>query len=69
MPVTRKAIEYSVAPYGHIATIPKGTPVVKAENIPGGGYWVQAWEDMMYKAKGWLRGYGFLVHEHEITEG
>lgn len=66
--VTARAIDYRSAPYGHIADIPEGTPVVPADNLPNGGYWVQPWAGMGKRAESWQRSYGFLVEENDVVE-
>ena len=65
--VVKEDIEYKAAPYGYIATIPAGTPVVPADNLPDGGYWVSDWNDMDDKAESWMRNYGFHVGEEEVA--
>ena len=64
--VTNKDIEYKEAPYGYIATIPKGTPVIDATNLPDGGYWVENWDSMSEKEESWARNYGFHVTEEDV---
>lgn len=65
---TKRLIEYKAAPYGHIATIPEGTPVTEAKNLPEKGqFWVQRWEGMDEKAESWQRNYGFLVSQDEVS--
>jgi hypothetical protein len=64
--ITAKPIEYKVAPYGHIADIPAGVSVKPANNLSGGGFWVDQWAGMSEKARGW-ESYGFLVDESETV--
>ena len=66
MLVTKHVIDYQAAPYGHIATIPVGTPVEPATNLPIKEteiplYWVKPWKGMTPEAESWQRNYGFLV--------
>ncbi len=65
---TKNDIDYQAAPYGHIATIPKGTEVTKATNLPNGGFWVKKWNGMTLKAKSWLDNYGFLLTNADVEE-
>lgn len=67
---TKKEIDYKSAPYGRIATIPMGTPVVRATNLPEKDkYWCEAWsEEMNEQEDGWLRNYGFLLSEDEVED-
>lgn len=69
MLVTNRTIEYKAAPHGHIATIPEGTPVIPATNLPsdeGQRYWAEPWEDMSEDAEGWQRNYGFLIDDEDV---
>lgn len=66
--VTKKDIDYSVAPYGHITTIPSGTQVSPSTNLPQGGYWVENWENMTDTEESWARNYGFHVSEEEVKD-
>ena len=59
--MTKRAIPYKARPYGHIATIPAGTIITPANNLPQGGYWVARWPGASDKAIGWGRGYGFNI--------
>jgi hypothetical protein len=69
MPQTAQDIEYRAAPYGGIATIPAGTPVTPANNLPDTGqYWVEEWEGMTEEELSWHRNYGFLVQENEVVQ-
>ena len=68
MLVTNKPIDYQSAPYGHIATIPAGTSVVPATNLPKKGlYWAEPWEGMTEEEQSWQRGYGFLIDSSDVT--
>jgi len=68
--VTSKKIDYHSAPYGFIATIPKGTEATVATNLPPikgkTQYWAKDWKEMTAKAKSWKEGYGFLLEHDEI---
>lgn len=67
MTKTKKEIEYRVAPYGLIATIPAGTPVEKAANLEERPqFWVCPWPNMSEQAESWQRNYGFLVDINEV---
>tara|TARA_Y100000114_G_scaffold148683_1_gene162039 strand:- start:373 stop:543 length:171 start_codon:yes stop_codon:yes gene_type:complete len=48
-------------PYGLIATIPKGTRVIPADNLPQGGFWAEKWEGMSAIQEAWLDSYGFHI--------
>ena len=64
---TNKLIDYHSAPYGFIATIPAGTPVDPADNLPGTGkFWACAWEEMDDQAAAWHRNYGFLIKPADV---
>lgn len=65
---TKHDIEYGAEPFGHIATIPAGTPVIPATNLPDGGWWVEEWEGMDEQASAWQTYHGFLVIDEEVTE-
>ncbi len=65
---TKTEIEYRVFPYGKVATIPAGTPVDPASNLPEGGYWVSPWPGMDEATKSWHRNYGFHVTAEEVTD-
>lgn len=79
MKVVKQDTRYEAAPYGYVATIPKGTPVVEARNLPKvngeSQWWVTNWDGIENdpKAESWGRTYGFLLSpeevEDEITEG
>lgn len=66
---TKSAISYSAAPYGHIATIPAGTSVIRARNLlekDGKQYFAKGWRGMSSKERGWKDSYGFLLSEKEV---
>ena len=64
---TKYNIPYAAFPNGTIATIPAGTPVVPATNLPEGGYWVdEEWDGMTDEQQSWMRNYGFLVTDEEV---
>ena len=65
---TKKETEYRVMPYGKVATIPAGTPVVPADNVPEGGYWVLPWRGMDEATKSRHQNYGFRVTADEVTK-
>ena len=65
---TSFAIEYSSAPHGVITVIPAGTPVIPADNLPDGGYWVMPWNNMTNRAESWARNYGFHVRADDTEE-
>ena len=68
MKVVKEDISYKASPYGYIATIPKGTPVKPATNLPDGGYWAEDWEGMDEKASSWSRNYGFHLNEEDVVD-
>ena len=66
---TIKPIEYKAVPYGHIATIPAGTTVTRARNLPaseGVQYWSKGWRGMTQREHSWQRNYGFLLTTKEV---
>lgn len=64
---TNRSIDYRAAPYGLIATIPKGTPVTPATNLLySGKYWAEPWDNMTPRAEGWIYCYGFLIDEKDV---
>ena len=68
---TRSDILYQAAPYGLIAVIPRGTPVVEAKNLPGRTgprYWALPWEAMGDAESAWMRNYGFLLQSAEVED-
>ncbi len=58
---TKHDIAYESMPYGLIATIPKGTRVIPADNLPQGGFWAEKWEGMSAIQEAWLDSYGFHI--------
>lgn len=67
MLVTNRTVQYRAAPYGHVATIPEGTPVIPATNLPDSDqYWAEAWDDMSDQEESWLRNYGFLIDADDV---
>ena len=64
---TAADIEYRMQWCGR-TTIPAGTPVRPADNLPGEGrYWVEDWDGMTEADQSWARNYGFLVESDEVT--
>lgn len=64
---TKTNIEYRMEWCGK-TTIPAGTTVVPATNLPEPNqYWCEEWPGMNEIEEGWMRGYGFLVQESEVT--
>jgi hypothetical protein len=63
---TPREIEYRAAPYGHVATIPKGTALFPATNLPEGGWWAGAWEGMTDQDMSWAANYGFHLTREEV---
>lgn len=63
---TTKDIVYRSPTYGLIGTIPAGTEVSPATNLPNtnGCFWAEPWEGMTEKEESWSRNYGFLVTEN-----
>ena len=67
MLVTNRRIDYRAAPYGHITTIPEGTTVIPATNLPEPNqYWAEPWEGMSDHAESWERNYGFLIDGEDV---
>lgn len=71
MLVTNKTIDYRTAPYGHVATIPAGTEVIPAINLPqeqgNPQYWVMPWKGMFEQEERWQINYGFLLGREDIA--
>ena len=69
---TRAPIEYKSQGYGPITTIPAGTEVVPATNLPhhpeAPRFWAKPWEGMDDFAESWERSYGFLLGADEVEE-
>ena len=67
---TKTAIEYVSVPQGYVATIPAGTEVVEATNVPSHDgqkrYWAEPWVGMSEEAESWARTYGFLLDASEV---
>ena len=65
---TSREIKYYSAPMGYICTIPKGTPVVPARNLPDKmrAFWAKRWEGMNEQAESYYRNYGFLLYPNEL---
>jgi hypothetical protein len=63
---TKYKIVYNSMPYGALATIPKGTPVIPATNLPHRGYWVENWKGMTGTQKSWSENYGYHVTDAEV---
>jgi hypothetical protein len=61
----KKDIQYHSTPYGFIATIPKGTSLIPATNLPNHKeeklFWAKEWQNMSDKEKSWMNNYGFLI--------
>ena len=67
---TSHAIEYSL-PMGGKVTIPAGTPVEPASNLPDSSpikYWVKPWQGMDEYAESHERNYGFGVGAEDVTK-
>jgi len=64
---TKKEIKYPAAWVGYI-TIPKGTPVILATNLPYKAYWCEPWEGMTDEQESWQRNYGFLIQPYEVEK-
>ena len=68
---TKYEISYRPFPNLKTFTIPEGTPVTLATNLPqtdGGKYWAQPWAGMTNEEKSWERNYGFLIRQEEVRE-
>jgi len=70
---TTKDIEHKLGPGGKTITIPKGTQVYPANNLPDGGYWVII-EDIFddydqstnEQIESFARNYGLWVSDDEV---
>ena len=65
---TKHEIKYHSPHGGKIATIPKGTPVKLAGNMPFISFWCEPWEGMTDEQESWQRNYGFLIDPDEVEE-
>lgn len=64
---TKENIVYREIPFGFIVTIPKGTSVIPATNLPyKDKFWVKSWLEMDQKALDWFNNYGFLVSNNDV---
>lgn len=61
---TSKDIVY-IDDYNKKTIIPKGTNLIKATNLPQGGWWACDWPGMTDLQKSWSRNYGFHISEKE----
>jgi len=50
------------------ATIPKGTAVRPADNLPPGGYWVDVPANASAELASWLNVYGVRVGPGDVAE-
>jgi len=66
MKITKYKIDYNSMPYGALAKIPKGTPVIPAVGHPHRGYWVENWKGMTKAQRSWADNYGYHVTESEV---
>ena len=67
---TKKEIVYKLS-YGSEVTIPKGAPVIPADNLPadngaGIAYWVEPWQGIDDSAESHARTYGFGVGVDDV---
>lgn len=69
---TMAPIEYKAAGTLFKCTIPAGTEVVPATNLPhhpeAPRFWAKAWDDMDDSAESWERSYGFLLEADDVEE-
>ncbi len=50
-------------------TIPKGTPVKPASNLPDGGWWVvPKWPEISREVQAWGTVYGFHLTDEEVED-
>lgn len=66
--MTKHPTTYKPADRGAVATIPAGTIVTPADNLPRGGYWVTRWPAASDRAVSWGRCYGFHVTPEEVED-
>lgn len=65
---TSRDIQYNIGNWNRI-TIPAGTKVIPATNLPGDDkHWCEPWEGMSESAQSWMESYGFLVYDEEVEE-
>ena len=67
---TKRDIQY-YSNMGYVCTIPKGTPVKQARNLPDDmfAFWCEKWDDMNEIAESYYRNYGFLLYANEVENG
>lgn len=65
---TKDDIDYEAVPYHLKFTIPAGTNVTPAKDLPAYGlWWALPWEGITDEAALWLKCYGFLLTAEQIT--
>jgi hypothetical protein len=67
---TKRDIQYYSVPMGYVCTIPKGTQVKPAKNLPDNmlGFWAEKWPEMSELAESYYRNYGFLVYSDDVEK-
>tara|TARA_R110002012_G_scaffold203645_1_gene373035 strand:+ start:189 stop:395 length:207 start_codon:yes stop_codon:yes gene_type:complete len=66
MPVTRETLEFKINWIVRV-TIPAGTSVVPATNLPQGGFWVETWEGITDAERSIVEGQGIHIEDEEVT--
>jgi len=66
--VTSREIRYKPAGTLLDFTIPKGTPVIPAVNLPGLKWWARPWEGAGEGAVRYAECPGFLIQNDEVVE-
>jgi len=70
---TNKDLEKNWGWSNKLVTIPKGTPVIPADNIPGDWYWIDLQDDGTFdriaddEMISWSQIYGFRVGREHVT--
>lgn len=68
---TNKPIDYAAAGSLFSCTIPQGTPVTEATNLPPDAdgntqYWAEDWPGMTPEEESWGRNYGFVISKEDV---
>ena len=69
MQTTEKRLRMKFYPSLKRVSVPPGTPVIPATNLPRGGWWVEPWEGMTEDERMIREGQGIWISEEERVEG
>ena len=68
MKTTEKRLRMKFYPSMKVVSVPPGTPVIPATDLPRGGWWVEPWEGMNENERA-IVGERIWISEEERTEG